>query len=335
MQFGDSSEAKLLIRQLQYLVSLAKYGHFGRAAQACWVSQPTLSSAISQLELELGTSLVQRGHRFYGLTRDGEVVLNWSRRILADCEAMRDELKEQPEGITGSLRLGGIPSALPVVPILTTQMARQHPRCNIQVTERLEEALIDELICYEVDCALIYKKSVDETKFQKTLPLFKERYVLLTPADGSLAEKSSVTWEEASAIPLCLPAQHTRIRNIIDSFIDPNHQNSIQIETDSLLALCAHVCSGDWSTIMPHAFLYPFGAPNGTKTISIQGEKGSEDICLAAMQGATLPPLVRELFRIANETDMVREIRAALGLPINAPNELRPEFDAKDMGLNV
>ena len=319
----------MLIRQLQYLVALAKYGHFGRAAEACRVSQPTMSSAIRQLELELGTSLVRRGNRFHGLTPDGEVVLNWSRRILAECEAMREELNEQPEGIAGSLRLGGVPSALPVIPILTTQMARLHPRSCIQVKERVEKTLIDELLRYEVDCALIYRTMVDEPKFQTTLPLFKERYVLLTPVDGVYGDRSSVTWEEVAAVPLCLPARDSRFRDIIDGFIEPYHAKSMQIETDSLLPLCAHVCSGDWSTIMPHAFLYPFGAPNGTKTIAIEGGKGSEDICIAALQGATLPPLVRELFRIANETDMVREIRAALGMPINAPNEVRPEFDVR------
>jgi DNA-binding transcriptional LysR family regulator len=314
----------LVLRQLQYLVALAKYGHFGRAAEACLVSQPTLSAAIRQLEQELGTALVKRGHRFEGLTRDGEVVLQWSRRILADCEAMRNELDEQPEGISGRLRISGVPSALPVLPILTTQLAKRHPRATIETLERAEEDVLNELMAFETDVTLIYREMVAETKFHISRSLFKERYVLLTPIDGPLGDRETATWEEASTIPLCLPSKHMRNRQIIDGFLHSGHERAVQIEANSLMSLCAHVCSGDWSTIMPHAFLYPFGVPLGTKAVAIEGPKGSQELCLATMQISPLPPLVRELFQIADETDMVREIRAALGQPIDRPSSIRP-----------
>jgi DNA-binding transcriptional LysR family regulator len=314
----------LVLRQLQYLVALAKYGHFGRAAEACRVSQPTLSAAIHQLEQELGTSLVMRGHRFQGLTHDGDVVLQWSRRILADCEAMRDQLDEQPEGISGRLRISGVPSALPVITMLTTPLANRHPRATIETLERAEEEALNDLVSFETDVALVYRDMVGEEKFHVSRSLFIERYVFLTPVDGPLSDKVTVTWEEVAAIPLCLPSKHMRNRQIIDGFLHTDSGRAVQIEANSLMSLCAHVCSGSWSTVMPHAFLYPFGAPQGTKAIAIDGPKGTQELCLATRQVSPLPPLVREFFQIANETDMVKEIRAALGLPLNQPYSIRP-----------
>lgn len=90
------------------------------------------------------------------------------------------------------------------------------------------------------------------------------------------------------------------------------------------MSLCAHVCSGYWSTVMPHAFLYPFGVPRGTKAVAIEGPKGSQELCLATMHVTPLAPLVRDFFQIANDTDIVGDIRAALGIPLHPPSSIRP-----------
>ena len=80
----------MIIRQLIYLDALAREKHFRRAAEACHVSQPTLSAAIAQLEEELGVLIVERGRRFQGLTKEGEVVLAHARRILAEADLMKE-----------------------------------------------------------------------------------------------------------------------------------------------------------------------------------------------------------------------------------------------------
>ena len=81
----------LVIKQLAYLVALAREKHFGRAATACNVSQPTLSGAIRQLEDELGVPLVERGHRYTGLTAEGEMIVTQAKRILGEIDTMRDK----------------------------------------------------------------------------------------------------------------------------------------------------------------------------------------------------------------------------------------------------
>ncbi|MFJ8958540.1 LysR family transcriptional regulator [Lentzea sp. NPDC102401] len=84
----------MLLRQLEYLVALARERHFGRAAEACHVSQPSLSAAISKLERELGVPIVSRGRRFESLTPEGERVLLWAHRMLADRDALRQDLSQ-------------------------------------------------------------------------------------------------------------------------------------------------------------------------------------------------------------------------------------------------
>lgn len=308
------------LRHLQFLIALAKHKHFARAAEACNVSQPTLSAAIRQLEQDLQAPLVKRGHRFRGLTGDGETVLHWARQINAACETMRDHLRDQPEGLSGQLRLSGVPSALPVITILTEKLAQRHPKAVTRIVERTEADLVNEIRSFETDVGLVYGELVTDPTFHRSRPLFKERYILLTPIDGPMADRKSVTWAEVAALPLCLPAEATRNRILIDGLLDvPRHQ-PLQVETDSLITLCAHVCTGRWSTVMPLAFLYPFGAPRGTAAIMIEGAKGTRELCVATAHAMPLPPLVRDFFRIAEVTDMVHEMRLTLGLPTTAPH---------------
>ena len=104
-----------MLRQLEYLVALAREKHFGRAAAACNVSQPTLSAAIRQLEEELGAPIVERGHRYMGLTAQGQLALEHAHRMLAEAENLRRGLEEIDKGLGGRLRIGAIPTALPIV----------------------------------------------------------------------------------------------------------------------------------------------------------------------------------------------------------------------------
>ena len=93
------------IRQLQYLVALAREKHFTRAAEACSITQPTLSSRIRQLEQELGVPVVERGQRYLGLTPEGETVLKWAHAILDNCAGLTQDLAKMKSGLAGRLVL--------------------------------------------------------------------------------------------------------------------------------------------------------------------------------------------------------------------------------------
>src|ERR1700692_1975162 len=93
-------------------MALARERHFGRAAEACGVTQPTLSAGVKQLEETLGVLLVQRGSRFIGFTSEGERTLDWARRIVGDARAMRQEIKALKERVSGEIAIAAIPTAL-------------------------------------------------------------------------------------------------------------------------------------------------------------------------------------------------------------------------------
>ena len=99
-----------MIDKLELLLALAKERHFGRAAEACGVTQPTMSTSIKQLEEFLGVMLVQRGSRFQGFTPEGERALDWARRIVGDARAMRQEINSLKDKLSGEIRIAAIPT---------------------------------------------------------------------------------------------------------------------------------------------------------------------------------------------------------------------------------
>ena len=101
-----------MIDKLDFILALAREKHFGRAAEASGVTQPTLSAGIKQLEQQMGVLLVNRGSRFQGFTPEGERVLEWARRIVGDSRSMREEINSLRHGLTGRLRIAAIPTAL-------------------------------------------------------------------------------------------------------------------------------------------------------------------------------------------------------------------------------
>ena len=125
-----------MIDKLEFFIALAKTEHFGRAAEECGVTQPTLSAAIRQLEDMLGVVLVQRGSRFQGLTPEGQRVLEWARRIVGDSRTMREEMRTTRQGLSGHLKIAVIPTALAMVARLTTPFRDKHPNVTFSVLSR-------------------------------------------------------------------------------------------------------------------------------------------------------------------------------------------------------
>src|SRR5262250_681447 len=172
-----------MIDKLEFIIALAQEQHFGRAAEACNVSQPTLSAGIKQLEDTFGVMLVQRGSRFRGFTAEGERVLEWARRIVADTRAMRQEVHALKHGLAGRLRLAAIPTALAMVETLTTPFLARHPEVQFTVLSRTSLEILTHLENLEIDAGLTYLDNEPLGRVT-TIPLYRERYRLLVAADG-------------------------------------------------------------------------------------------------------------------------------------------------------
>src|ERR1700730_10319142 len=145
-----------MIEKLEFVIALARERHFGRAAEVCGVSQPSLSSGIKQLEDIFGVLLVQRGSRFQGFTPEGERVLEWARRMIADTRAMRQEVDALKRGLAGHLRIAAIPTALALAAAVTTPCGARHPNVRFTILSRTSVEALNELETLEVDAGLTY-----------------------------------------------------------------------------------------------------------------------------------------------------------------------------------
>ena len=244
-----------MLRKFQYLLSLARERHFGRAAAACNVAQPTLSNAIRQLEEELRVPIVERGHRFLKFTPEGEKVLEYARRISGDFDSLVQELGGPGHDLSGQLRLGVIPTALPMVAHLVTPFAARHPGVRINITSLSSRQIQRGLDNFELDAGITYLDNEPLTGVRMQ-PLYSERYFLLTHRDGALHGRAEITWAEAARLPLCLLTQDMQNRRIADqAFAMAGHQVEPAVETNSLINIFTVVRHGPWSSIVPGQLL--------------------------------------------------------------------------------
>src|ERR1700688_3078279 len=175
----------MFIRQLEYLVTLAREKHFAKAADVCHVSQPALSSAIRGLEKELGVMIVQRGRRFLGLTIEGERVLAWAQQTLASLSYMREDASAAKSTMTGTLRVGAIPTTMTAAAFLTGPCFSAYPNIRYTLSSLTADAIVNQFDHFELDLGLTYLADPVIEGFEM-LPLFDERYVLLAGRQVSL-----------------------------------------------------------------------------------------------------------------------------------------------------
>lgn len=281
----------MVIRQLVYLTALARERHFGRAAAACNVTQPTLSAGIRQLEEDLGVPVVERGRSFRGFTPEGRTVLAWAQRILADCDGLRQELGLMRRGLTGRLRIGVVPSALSVAALITAPFARAHPLVNLTILSLSSIEIGEGIAEFELDAGITYLDA-EPLGPVRSRSLYREDYVLLTGETGRFLGQETVSWAEAAALPLCLLTPNMQNRRIVDGvFRSLGLTPMAAVETNSIVTLCAHVRSGPWSSVMPRALLHTLGLPDGTRALPLVDPVIAKTIGLVITDRQPAPPL--------------------------------------------
>lgn len=302
----------MLLRQLEYLSALSREGHFGRAAETCHVSQPALSAGIRKLEAELGVQIVQRGQRFEGFTPEGEQVLRWGKRILAEREALGQTLSSMRSGLSGVLRIGAIPTAMSVSSLLTTPMREQHPMVRFSLESMSSREIASRLNDFDIDVGMTYVDGEPLGRV-RVVPLYRERYLFLTPDEGDLARRESITWGEAASAQLCLLLPVMQNRRVLDGlFAEAGAEAKPVVETDTISAIYAHVLSMGLSSIIPHTWLHSFGVPPGTRVLPLPRSKRSLHVGLVL--AGTLPEslLASALVETARQLNIHHQIDQAV-----------------------
>ena len=244
-----------MIDKLEYLLALAQERHFGRAAQACGTTQPTFSAGIKQLEETFGVMLVERGSRFRGFTEAGERALDWSRRIVGDMRAMRQDIGALRSDLHGQLRLAAIPTALPMLPRLTAPFIARHAEVRLMVLSRTSNEILATLENLEADAGITYLDN-EPLGRMVSVPLYQESYRFVSTNPEVFAGRDTVTWAELAAVRLALLTPDMQNRRIIDhAFRAAGVVATAALESDSMTALLAHLRTGQWSGILPDYFL--------------------------------------------------------------------------------
>jgi DNA-binding transcriptional LysR family regulator len=287
------------IRQLRYLVALARERHFARAAESCGVAQPTLSAGLRNLEDELGVPVVERGNRFKGLTPEGERVLAWAQRILADCDALEQELVETRRSLRGRVAVGVIPSALTMMAGLSTALLARQPGIGLKLLSMTSIEIQRGLDSFELHAGITYLDNEPLARV-RALPLYRERYVLVARAGEGLDGRSALSWAEAADRRLCLLVPEMQNRRIIDAaFVQAGAKPSPVVETDSMVALVSHVREGGFAAVLPEHFLPRLGVTSGLLALPLQEPAVAHEVGLVVADREPTPPMVAALWAAA------------------------------------
>ena len=292
-----------MIDKLEFILALAREKHFGRAAEACGVTQPTLSAGVKQLEDRMGVLLVNRGSRFQGFTPEGQRVLEWARRIVGDSRTMREEINSLRLGLSGRLRLAAIPTALAMVAKLTTPYREKHPNVQFTIYSRTSIEVLELLDNLEIDAGITYVENEPLGRVS-TVPLYREHYRLLTSADAPLGNRETVTWSEIAQVPLCLLTPDMQNRRIIDRLLKgAGGESRPTLESDSMILLFSHVRTGRWASVMPAMIADTLGLTDTIRAIPITQPRAVQTIGLVVPQREPMTPttaaLVVEARRLA------------------------------------
>jgi DNA-binding transcriptional LysR family regulator len=252
-----------ILASLRYLVSLSEHQHFGRAAQACHITQPALSNALRALEAEFGVVIVKRARQYAGFTPEGERVLVTAQRMLREHELLQQDLASEADQPCGRLRIGAVPTAIPIVARFAAWLQARHPGIRPAVLSLSSPEIENGLDALTLDLGLGYTDRLGRQSGVRVLPQYSEQYFLVRrarqPAQAGRAgmrRGEPMRWVEAAAQPMCLLTPEMHNRSIVDSaFALAGAEVTPVIETNSILTLSLSVVAGEVCSVLPGALV--------------------------------------------------------------------------------
>lgn len=240
------------IRDLEYVTALARVRHFGRAAAACHVSQPTLSAQVRKLEDELGTVLFERSSRGINLTEAGTAVVREAHAALEQIQRVVDVARAHGDPMAGTLRLGMIPTLAPsLVPIVIRPLVSSYPALDLVITEDTTETLIERLRNHQVDAILIATPAEHDELIERAL--FDEPFWLVHPQSHPLYDEADVTLAMLRGQQMLLLSEvhclAEQVGELCRPFTEPGPHDNLR--ASSLETLLQLVSAGFGLTLVP------------------------------------------------------------------------------------
>jgi len=290
-------------RLIHYFLALEKEKHFGRAAELCNVSQPTLSAGIARLEEELGKRLILRDRKFAGLTAEGAAILPWARQMIAAQDGMAQAAGRARGPLQGELRLGVVPAAMPAVGFIGAALLARHPALNISVRALTSRQIERDLAAFEIDAGLTYLDFEPPTP-SLSVPLYTEHYLLVGAAEGEGTQGDAaarpVDWEEAARYPLCLLHQGMQNRRILDARLAERGLALRPLVTaDSYVALLGLVQQGRLCSIIPDSHAALLDGLRWARTAALPDMGEGSRVGVIVSDSAPMGPLAQAVLAVA------------------------------------
>ncbi len=291
----------MTLRELQYLVALADYRNFGRAAEACLISQPTLSTQIRKLEETLGVVLIERTPRNIMLTPAGEKAVERARRILDEMEQMREELRRDRDDMAGTVRLGAFPTLGPyLLPHVLAGIQAQFPQMHLQLVEEKSPALLKMLHAGKLDAAMLAFPVNDGRLHQQFL--FDEYFLLAVPFTHPLAAKAKIVMDDLADHPLMLLEDGHCLRDqALDVCRMAGAQEEHGFRATSLETLRQMVIAGSGITLLPElAARIPYSGQDNLQIISFANNPPQRSIGLFWRKSSAINKILIKLGNVVS-----------------------------------
>ncbi len=285
------------LRQLEFLCAIADHGSFSRAAESCHVTQPTLSAAIKEVEGLLGVQLIERESRGASLTQAGEAAVERARSILSDTEDLVSAARQAGAPLSGSFRLGAIPTIAPfLLPRTLKALRKAHPGLKLYLREDQTERLIEALRARKLDAALIALPW--DASGIVTMELGDDEFMLVAPTDHDLMRSAELSSSDLADEDLLLLEDGHCLRDHALSVCRlPSKRSGADVTATSLPTLVHMVAGGLGISLLPKLAidagvtsgadveLRPFKTPMIGRRIGIAWRQGSPREAEAQMIG--------------------------------------------------
>ncbi len=294
------------LKQLRYFDALVRHVHFGRAAEACAISQPALSMQIKELEETLGGVLLDRGARHVWLTKFGEEIAQRVRDILRSVDELGDFARASRERLVGRLRIGMIPTIAPyLLPTVIGNLTRMHPELDIHVRETVTPKLIQELVEGRLDTAIV-ALPVSEPSLTE-VALFAENFLLVRPGEDQGTPVP--TGETLREMRLLLLEEGHCFRDQALSFCNMQSQPPREVlDASSLSTLVQMVGAGIGVTLIPEMAV---AVETRSASVSVARFNDPQPARTIGMIWRKTSPLARQLLQISDvvclSADALRE----------------------------
>lgn len=300
------------LRDLRYLVAVADLRHFGKAAEACYVSQPTLSTQIKKLEEFLGVQLIERNNKQVMLTPVGAEVVERARRVLHQVDDLIELCRASRDPLSGEIRLGFIPTIAPyLLPYLVPVLRERLPRLKPYLYEDQTARLVERLRRGEVDAALM-AVPVDAPDL-RYVELFAEPFLLALPVDHPLTAKERVTLDDLKEHRLLLLDEGHCLR---DQALDICNMAGVRHEDEfratSLETLRQMVASGAGITFLPELAAHANAAnPNAAAIVlrRFESPQPRRQMALYWRKGSAREAAVEAIGQLIVELPVIRALR--------------------------